>query len=129
MCGIFGIIIKENSSLEIKSVKKTLKNFLVFSCDRGQEATGLMIKSRKNKEISMIKRAVKSKDFIDDKDFKSFSNKYLDEQNIKNGISVFGHTRIATNGSLFLDNQPIAKNGVYGIHNGIICNVEKLWWP
>ena len=42
---------------------------------------------------------------------------------------VFGHSRLVTNGSQLDDtnNQPIIKDGIVSVHNGIITNVDDLW--
>ncbi|MCA0389054.1 MAG: glucosamine 6-phosphate synthetase [Bacteroidetes bacterium] len=42
---------------------------------------------------------------------------------------TFGHTRLVTNGSQLLDvnNQPVIKNGIVGVHNGIIVNDNEIW--
>jgi glucosamine 6-phosphate synthetase-like amidotransferase/phosphosugar isomerase protein len=44
-------------------------------------------------------------------------------------IAAIGHSRLVTNGSQLKDhnNQPVVKDGIVGIHNGIIVNVEELW--
>jgi asparagine synthetase B (glutamine-hydrolysing) len=40
-----------------------------------------------------------------------------------------GHSRLVTNGSQLNDenNQPVVKDGVIGVHNGIIVNESELW--
>ena len=38
---------------------------------------------------------------------------------------ILGHSRLVTNG--FVDNQPIYRNDLILIHNGIITNCEDLW--
>ena len=40
-----------------------------------------------------------------------------------------GHSRLVTNGSQLndLNNQPVVKDGIIGIHNGIIVNENELW--
>jgi hypothetical protein len=44
-------------------------------------------------------------------------------------ISVLGHARLVTNGfhSIDKNNQPIVRDGIVVIHNGIVVNSEKLW--
>jgi hypothetical protein len=45
------------------------------------------------------------------------------------GFTAFGHARLVTNGSQLneVNNQPVIKNGILVIHNGIIVNVDELW--
>ena len=38
---------------------------------------------------------------------------------------MLGHSRLVTNG--FIDNQPVYRNNLILIHNGIITNCEQLW--
>ena len=38
---------------------------------------------------------------------------------------IFGHSRLITNG--LNDNQPVFRNGICVIHNGIIVNDEEIW--
>lgn len=38
---------------------------------------------------------------------------------------LFGHSRLITNGTS--DNQPIVRDGVYVVHNGIIVNEAEAW--
>jgi len=44
-------------------------------------------------------------------------------------FAVIGHARLVTNGTQLDDvnNQPVVKDGIIGIHNGIIVNVDNLW--
>ncbi|MBW7869273.1 MAG: glucosamine 6-phosphate synthetase [Brumimicrobium sp.] len=49
---------------------------------------------------------------------------------MKNGLLfAFGHTRLVTNGSQLSDenNQPVIKDGIVGVHNGIIVNDNEIW--
>ena len=38
---------------------------------------------------------------------------------------VLGHSRLITNG--LSDNQPVVRNGICVLHNGIIVNDEEIW--
>ena len=42
---------------------------------------------------------------------------------------VFGHARLVTNGSQLEDNnnQPVIKDDIICVHNGIVVNVDELW--
>ena len=44
-------------------------------------------------------------------------------------FSLFGHARLVTNGSQLheVNNQPVMKDGILIIHNGIIVNADELW--
>ncbi len=50
-------------------------------------------------------------------------------QNKCNILSIIGHSRLVTNGIQYssLNNQPVIKDGLVGVHNGIIVNDNELW--
>lgn len=104
MCGIFGIVSKTN-------IDKNDFNILVkHAQQRGRDSSGLItyvdgqyIVSRSNFNIDALKRRV----------------------DISNTPVVFGHSRLITNG--LGDNQPVMKQELIAIHNGIIVNDESLW--
>lgn len=127
MCGIFGLIIKKNNRLNSNNVSSFVNLLFKYSGVRGLESTGIAIKSNKEREISVLRRSESANKFIKSNEFLDFKSKYFNVSSIKDGLTILGHTRIATNGFLSVDNQPIIKSGAYGVHNGIICNVESLW--
>lgn len=51
------------------------------------------------------------------------------QADINNVFAALGHARLVTNGSQLEDvnNQPVVKDGIVGIHNGIIVNEVDLW--
>ena len=53
---------------------------------------------------------------------------YADNQ-LQAPVLILGHSRLQTNGQseINTNNQPVVKDGVVGIHNGIIVNDDKLW--
>lgn len=104
MCGIFGII----------SDKKIIKNELVslykHSQQRGKDSSGIAFF---DKDKYIIHRA----DFPIVKlvgDVKPF------QSNV-----VMGHSRLITNG--LSDNQPVVKDNIFILHNGIIINDKEVW--
>jgi predicted glutamine amidotransferase len=104
MCGIFGIISSED-------VKKGELRFLVeHSQQRGKDSSGLV--------------------YIQDNEYKVFRADYtikklLREINANNSAFVMGHSRLITNG--LSDNQPVVRDGICLIHNGIVVNHKELW--
>jgi len=104
MCGIFGIISSEG-------VKKNELKFLAeHSEQRGKDSSGLF--------------------YIQDNEYKVFRADYpikrlLREVNPNRGSFTMGHSRLITNG--LSDNQPVVRDGICLIHNGIVVNHEKIW--
>lgn len=104
MCGIFGII---SESLVDKQVYRTLVR---SSEERGKDSSGLIFHKVNSYEavqadmpLSWLSRQTKM-------ETKSF---------------VLGHSRLATHNST--SNQPVVRDGVAVLHNGIIVNTDTAW--
>jgi len=54
---------------------------------------------------------------------------YKSPHNQLSPIAIIGHSRLVTNGAMEIhdNNQPVIKNGIVGIHNGIVVNDTALW--
>ena len=104
MCGIFGIISKN----EINLIH--LKKLALHARQRGRDSSGLLYLEG---DSCIVKRA--------DYDIKSL----LSKQRIIKSSMVMGHSRLITNG--LSDNQPVVRDGMAVIHNGIIVNEEEVW--
>lgn len=104
MCGIFGIISHN------KIDKKDLKLLVKHSQQRGKDSSGLI--------------------FIQDNRYQIYRadyniDKLLGEIKPDKSPVVFGHSRLITNG--LSDNQPVVRENIFVLHNGIIINDEALW--
>ncbi len=104
MCGIFGTI--KNGLVN----KNDLKILADHARQRGRDSSGLV---KHNKQCYTISRA----------DFDI--TKLLDGEKEKFSNFVMGHSRLITNG--LSDNQPVVRDGLCLIHNGIIVNVDEVW--
>ena len=104
MCGIFGII------SESKINRDHLNKLAYHARQRGRDSSGIMYYNDNNYEV---KRA--------DYDIKILLKKY---SKINTQI-IMGHSRLITNG--LSDNQPVIREGIGVIHNGIIVNEEEVW--
>ena len=103
MCGIFGIVNSETTDLnEIKVLAKMAQQ-------RGKDASGI-IQCDKNYTVHRSDNSVIN---------------LIDKLNLKNMSAVLGHSRLVTNGHS--DNQPVVKNDIAVLHNGIIVNCDDLW--
>ena len=104
MCGIFGQI----SNYRIN--KSNLKKIVRHSEQRGTDSSGLI-------------HLEDSEYFINRADFNI--EKLLGKVNPFKSNVILGHSRLITNG--LEDNQPIIKNNICVIHNGIIVNEKEVW--
>ncbi len=104
MCGIFGSVsIREVDDKKVLSLAKHSKQ-------RGCDSSGLAVSDCKMYKITRA-----------DYDITKLLSKYKwSGSNV-----VMGHSRLITNG--LLDNQPVVRDGMFVIHNGIIVNEDDIW--
>lgn len=117
MCGIFGIALKNQSRKNF--LEPTFKHLVELSESRGKEASGVIAVSNGN--IFVYKEPIPGSRLIQRRVYKNLIRGSND--------LVIGHTRLVTNGSLEdnKNNQPVVKNGVVAVHNGIIVNDRAIW--
>ncbi len=104
MCGIFGQV----SSTKVN--RDNLKKLVKHSEQRGMDSSGLI--------------------YYEDSTYKIYRADYKIEKLMKkvkpyNSKVVLGHSRLITNG--LGDNQPVVRDNICAIHNGIIVNEEEVW--
>ena len=104
MCGIFGII----SSKEVN--QNHLSYLANHARQRGKDSSGLCI--LKDGSYNVIRA-----------DFDI--NKLLSKTSLTNSNLIFGHSRLITNG--LFDNQPVVRDEIILIHNGIVVNEKEIW--
>jgi glucosamine--fructose-6-phosphate aminotransferase (isomerizing) len=104
MCGIFGII----STGPVKSEEVRL--LARHSEQRGKDSSGLVIGNAIGYSVYRADREI---------------NNLVKHVPITTTGLVMGHSRLITNG--LSDNQPVYRDGVCVIHNGIVVNHEDLW--
>jgi len=121
MCGIFGIISTEKEV--IQDSPKLIRKLFRLSESRGKEASGFSFFNKDS--VQVYKSPLPASDYFDNSDF----IKLLDDESQKDNITFIGHSRLVTNGyeHFSYNNQPINKNGITVIHNGIIVNQNQLW--
>ena len=103
MCGIFGFIGPDE--LDSASAKTLVKH----AQQRGRDSSGMVIR---NTDSYQAYRA----DFPVDRLLKRIPPL---------GGLFFGHSRLVTNGTG--DNQPVTREQIMVLHNGIIVNHEAIW--
>lgn len=123
MCGIFGVLFREDTNFSQAFVRDTVTNAFRLSESRGKEASGLV--ARIGHEIFVLKEPVAASRLIRSDEY----SRILTRVNGSGPLAILGHSRLVTNGrsELNSNNQPVIKDGAVGIHNGIIVNDNFLW--
>jgi hypothetical protein len=135
MCGIFGLIVHKNTELSPVFIQKSLITLAWLSESRGKDSSGLVFRYEPEKELQVYKGAVSLRYLLKRREVTHQMNRMFESDGLnqitglKNTFAVMGHSRLVTNGSQLNDvnNQPVVKDGVIGIHNGIIVNDDALW--
>ncbi len=104
MCGIFGVI----SNRETR--KTHLRILAMHSRQRGSDSSGLVYYDGNGYKVARA-----DYDII----------QLLKRQNWSGSNVVMGHSRLITNGPL--DNQPVVRDGIFVLHDGIIVNEQEIW--
>jgi glutamine---fructose-6-phosphate transaminase (isomerizing) len=132
MCGIFGIVVAENSDCSNEQIDILTRKLFLLSESRGKEASGIAIK--KGSSIYVFKQAIPASKLIKSSKFKDMMQIISEESSIKDrrgkrSLAIIGHARLVTTGAQQsnTNNQPVIKDGAVGIHNGIIVNDNELW--
>lgn len=132
MCGIFGLTVSQEARISTHSVDSVIYNLFHKSERRGKDSAGIAIENEK--EIRVYKQSITASRLTKKGEYNTFLRSILNDATdtegfIKNPLSVIGHSRMETNGSVALDynNQPVIKDSIVLIHNGIIVNGDALW--
>lgn len=104
MCGIFGII--STSSVN----KKEFGTLARHAQQRGKDSSGLIVY---NESTYKAYRA----------DYKI--SKLVSQVKLRHSKLILGHSRLITNG--LSDNQPVIRENICVLHNGIVVNHETIW--
>jgi hypothetical protein len=105
MCGIFGVL---NSFNEWR--KADFATLARHAQQRGADSSGLLYFDGIHYQVERAHFRVLT---------------LLKDTNLTKAQLVLGHSRLVTNGQN--DNQPVVREGIAVLHNGIIVNHEELW--
>jgi glutamine---fructose-6-phosphate transaminase (isomerizing) len=129
MCGIFGVIIKPQVQVSKKCIKNLVHQIAVLSESRGKDSSGIAFRNETDHAIHVIKGDIPIHHLLKSKVYNLQLNRSISSFNMGEGFVAFGHARLVTNGSQLNEenNQPVIKDDIVLIHNGIIVNVDELW--
>ena len=131
MCGIFGLIVSGEDSLDATMLKRACNRLFLHSETRGKEASGLVIRTADRLEV--IKEPVPASRLIKTTCYHGLFESLRPRNNGKMRrllpLAIIGHSRLVTNGrqAIASNNQPVIRDDLVAIHNGIITNVDALW--
>jgi len=121
MCGIFGAVIgSERVNIDKRKLIKILSD---ESQARGRDSAGFMFYDRDSNRYAVLKGSMPIGELSRTAEFSRSAGE-------DDGIFLFtGHSRLVTNGSQLAgdNNQPVIKDQIIAVHNGIIVNDEELW--
>lgn len=104
MCGIFGVI----SSSPV--LKDDLGVLVKHAQQRGRDSSGLVTLVKSRYQIYRADYPI---------------SRLLSEVQLQTSNLVLGHSRLITNG--LGDNQPVVRDDIAVLHNGIVVNDEAIW--
>jgi len=128
MCGIFGLIVNSQSSFKKTDFPTVLERLFLLSETRGKDASGL--KFFNDSEMTVLKRPIRANKFIRSPEYKKLIKQFVNYPSQKDkALGFMGHARMVTNGSEeeHANNQPVIRNDMVILHNGIVVNDEELW--
>lgn len=104
MCGIFGIISQSTISPDVLHV------LVRHAEQRGKDSSGLITHRDSQYKITRADYAV---------------SELARQVDLKGLNLALGHSRLITNG--LSDNQPVVRDDLFVLHNGIVVNHESIW--
>lgn len=104
MCGIFGIV--SQSPVDQMDLDVLVKH----SQQRGRDSSGLLTFSEDSYQVYRADYPI---------------TRLLKQTPLRSTPLVLGHSRLVTNG--LADNQPVVRDGVAVLHNGIVVNDAEIW--
>ena len=135
MCGIFGLFVNSEADYRPWLIGHAVKTLALLSESRGKDSSGIVIWNQPEGTMSIFKGAVSIRYLLKHRDVTRPIDRAINvacsalSSGQRRALGVMGHSRLVTNGSHLQDanNQPVVKDGVIGIHNGIIVNCADLF--
>ncbi len=138
MCAIFGLgLLRDHIIRNNEMVRSFIRTMFTENEARGHTASGIAYIS--TNEFKIIKTNVRGSEFINLPEYDTTEEKYMDlsvmSNRIRDGLepnpplAVIGHCRLKTKGTELrnINNHPIVRNSIVGVHNGCINNDDELF--
>lgn len=104
MCGVFGFVGESGLAAE------HIETLVHHAEQRGRDSSGLLLLGDRGYELFRADFPI---------------TRLTGRTTVAQSPVFFGHSRLITNG--FADNQPVARDDVYLVHNGIVVNDDEVW--
>ncbi len=131
MCGVFGFLVSDKPGRPATLVESTIRHLAKAAESRGKDSSGLVLQHTWKREITVFKANRRITQLLQSVEvgraLREVPRRATATQ--RGSMVAMGHSRLVTNGSQLQDdnNQPVLKDGVIGIHNGIITNDAAIW--
>lgn len=132
MCGIFGLSISRDLGYDDVAWSDSLARLFKLSESRGKEAAGIAVATKAR--IEAHKDSVSASQMLATEDYRAAldrgSRPFFGQVGAaEETLTAIGHARLVTNGLQGIDanNQPVRRDDVVIVHNGIVVNVDTLW--
>jgi glucosamine--fructose-6-phosphate aminotransferase (isomerizing) len=123
MCGILGLYQHQsNKTVSAATRRGIIEALFLESQSRGKDSSGIL--AINDKKMRMAKHSCNAALLIKSRPFEQAMALETSPY-----IMTIGHSRMETNGSFLVpeNNQPVTRDDVFVIHNGIIVNTDKIW--
>ena len=131
MCGIFGVFAGGTAAYDRRFLTRALRVLVDESQSRGRDSSGVVVYDGPGAAYDIFKGALPLGILYRNGGLQERLGASLSAyaHGTQSPFAAFGHSRLVTNGSERADenNQPVVKDGVIGIHNGICVNDAALW--
>jgi len=129
MCGIYGVILPEGHQQQPGFCKKAVTELAHASERRGRDSAGLSIRDTEQGHFLVLKGDVRVRELLRESRVQKALDVAATQSKGGRPAQVIGHARLVTNGSQLLpgNNQPVIRDDLMVIHNGIIANIEEAW--
>lgn len=124
MCGIFGVLAGHGAALAPHDMRALAEILWQHSQQRGRDASGVAALAQTG-DLTILKQAVSPDRLLRLPAYAQL----IEHATAQRPACLIGHARMATSGSWQDDrnNQPLQRDGIALIHNGVIANPEELW--
>lgn len=124
MCGIFGVLAGSGTTLTSGQTRLLVQALLLHSQQRGRDASGIAALTAEG-GLAVVKQPTSPARLLRLPAYDTLIRDAVSSL----PICLIGHARMATSGSWQDDrnNQPLQRDGIALIHNGVLANPEELW--